>query len=231
MMRNYVFESFEHLQKPQQVTLGDRNTLEATGQGNVSLEMRLSAGKTKRCVLRNVLHVPNLAYNLLSVTKASEARKVVKLDDFGCQIVNKSNKIIAIATKVGTLYYLEYNKLKKNQQLNVIEKKSKERHWHRCYGHLGEQNLKKLAGKRLVHSFDYDVSKEIGSCEACIGGKHHKSFRALHRGTCSKEPLDLVHSNVCGKMNAKSLGGAEYFLTFINDRTHYVWVYPFVIDV
>ena len=26
-------------------------------------------------------------------------------------------------------------------------------------------------------------------------------------------------------MNAKSLSGAEYFLTFIDDKTHYTWVY------
>ena len=30
---------------------------------------------------------------------------------------------------------------------------------------------------------------------------------------------------MCGKMNEKSLGGAEYFLTFIDDKTRYVWVY------
>ena len=35
-----------------------------------------------------------------------------------------------------------------------------------------------------------------------------------------------VHSDVCGKLNTKSLGGAEYFLTFIDDSTRYVWVYP-----
>ena len=27
-------------------------------------------------------------------------------------------------------------------------------------------------------------------------------------------------------MNAKSIGGAKYFLTFIDDRRRYVWVYP-----
>jgi hypothetical protein len=26
-------------------------------------------------------------------------------------------------------------------------------------------------------------------------------------------PLELVHSDVCGKINTKSLGGGEYFLT------------------
>ena len=39
-------------------------------------------------------------------------------------------------------------------------------------------------------------------------------------------PLELVHSDVCGKMGHKSLGGAEYFLTLLDDKTHYIWVYP-----
>ena len=35
-----------------------------------------------------------------------------------------------------------------------------------------------------------------------------------------------MHTDVCGKMGHKSLGGAEYFLTLLDDYTHYVWVYP-----
>ena len=30
---------------------------------------------------------------------------------------------------------------------------------------------------------------------------------------------------MCGKIGTKSLGGANYFLTFIDDETRYVWVY------
>ena len=42
----------------------------------------------------------------------------------------------------------------------------------------------------------------------------------------TREPLELiVHGDVCGKVNAKSFGGAEYFLTFIDDKTRYTWVY------
>ena len=37
--------------------------------------------------------------------------------------------------------------------------------------------------------------------------------------------LDLVHSDLGGKMNAQSQSGREYFLTFTDDKTHYVWVY------
>ena len=34
-----------------------------------------------------------------------------------------------------------------------------------------------------------------------------------------------MHSDVCGKMNAKSLSGGDYFLTFIDDNTRYIWIY------
>ena len=62
-------------------------------------------------------------------------------------------------------------------------------------------------------------------CETCTRGKLQRS-KFSTSSIRSKEPLELVHSDVCGKMSAVSLGGAEYFVTFIDDHTHYVWVYP-----
>ncbi|GAA0148830.1 hypothetical protein LIER_08165 [Lithospermum erythrorhizon] len=37
--------------------------------------------------------------------------------------------------------------------------------------------------------------------------------------------LDLVHSDVCGKVKTRSLGGAYYFLTFIDDYSRIIWAY------
>ena len=37
--------------------------------------------------------------------------------------------------------------------------------------------------------------------------------------------MELVHSDVCGPMKVKSLGGASYYVTFINDATKKMWVY------
>ena len=87
------------------------------------------------------------------------------------------------------------------------------------------QNLQKLVREKMIDNFDYNPSSDLRFCEACIGGKHHKNQFQTCVGTRSKEPLDLVHSDVCGKLNTKSLGGAEYFLTFVDDKTRYVWVY------
>ena len=43
-------------------------------------------------------------------------------------------------------------------------------------------------------------------------------------GKRAEAPLELIHTDVCGKINAKSLSEAEYFLTFVDDKTRYVSV-------
>ena len=37
--------------------------------------------------------------------------------------------------------------------------------------------------------------------------------------------LERVHSDVCGLMKVNSLGGASYFVTFIDDFSRKVWAY------
>ena len=50
-----------------------------------------------------------------------------------------------------------------------------------------------------------------------------RSFSA--KGFRAKEPLELVHSNVCGPLNVQARGGYEYFVTFIDDYSRYEYVY------
>ena len=40
-----------------------------------------------------------------------------------------------------------------------------------------------------------------------------------------RQPLELIHSDVSGPMSTRSLGGSQYFVTFIDDATRKVWVY------
>ena len=55
-------------------------------------------------------------------------------------------------------------------------------------------------------------------------GKQTRSSRVVSFGK-DRQPLELVHSDVCGPMPTWSLGGASYFITFIDDATRKVWVY------
>ena len=64
----------------------------------------------------------------------------------------------------------------------------------------------------------------MGFYETCIGGKHHHTPFDSSK-TQSTELLELVHSDVCGKISEKSLGGGQYFLTFTDDKSRYSWVF------
>ena len=83
---------------------------------------------------------------------------------------------------------------------------------------------KDLAGGNVVERFDYNLSCDLGFCENCIVGKqHHNSFERLSERQ-TEDLLGLVHSDVCGKISDKSIGGAQYFLIFTDDKSRYTWV-------
>lgn len=130
--------NFVALREPLQVILGDGHTLEATGRGAVALEMKLPDGTTKVCRLNDVLHVPKLSCNLLSVPKAAKAGKIAKFSESECRIFDGKMKLIATGTRVGSLYYLDC--LTGCQNTEVTESdhvESREEVWHRRFGHLG----------------------------------------------------------------------------------------------
>ena len=54
--------------------------------------MKLPDGTMKVCRLNNVLHVPKLSYNLLSVPKATKAGKTAKFSESGCRIFLRKNE-------------------------------------------------------------------------------------------------------------------------------------------
>lgn len=58
----------------------------------------------------------------------------------------------------------------------------------------------------------------------CLVGKLHRfSFHKSHRSRRS-HVLDLMHTNVCS-ITDRSLGGALYFVTFIDDHSWKRWTY------
>ena len=41
----------------------------------------------------------------------------------------------------------------------------------------------------------------------------------------AKQPLELVHTDVCGPLNVQARGGYEYFVNFIDDYSRYSYIY------
>jgi hypothetical protein len=62
-------------------------------------------------------------------------------------------------------------------------------------------------------------------CEGCVEGKQHRAPFPKDGATRATKPLEIVHSDVCGPMRTTSMGGARYFVTFIDDFSRRVWIY------
>ena len=68
-----------------------------------------------------------------------------------------------------------------------------------------------------------EINHEI-VCAGCQYGKAHQlpykdsKFKA-------KEPLELVHSDLLGKIKQPSTRSYQYLITFIDNFSRYVWVY------
>jgi len=92
------FTALYQIKEPIDVVLGDGHSLTAIGRGKVILG--IPNGES----LHDILYVPKLAYNLISVTKVSRIGKVVKFTKSDCYVLNGNHKIVVKATKVGSLY-------------------------------------------------------------------------------------------------------------------------------
>lgn len=68
------------------------------------LKLVVNNGKTRRSRLHNVLYVPELAYNLISVSKTTKAEKHVKFHDDECKFLDEK-KVIATGYRKKSLYY------------------------------------------------------------------------------------------------------------------------------
>ena len=93
--------------------------LKATGSGIVALELVLPDGTTKKCRLHDVIYVPELLYNLLSVSKMTEVGKRISFYGPRCQVFDKKERVFAIATKIGKLYYLSCSQFNNCHHINA----------------------------------------------------------------------------------------------------------------
>ena len=220
-----MFTNLVPMKKPQTIILGDGRQLEANSQRTVKLQLMLQ--DEKQLIIADVLFVPSLTYNLLSVSKLTETGNRMTFSEDQCMLKDSKERVLAIAYRNGNLYHLNNTTISKNEAHLAASNASNAKLWHRRFGHLSEGNLAKLSRQSMVEGFTYKATSlhQTGLCEPCITGKLHKTPFPRTKEKRARKPLEVVHSDVCGKLRNKSISGAEYFLTFIDDKTHFTWVY------
>ena len=199
--------------------------VKATGVGDVYFDMYLN-GKTKRVKFMDVLFVPEIKRNLLSVSKITDKGKTVILHDSEATIRTINNEIIARAFKENGLYVIQgdcsENKIK--PEVFQINQKPMEV-WHKRFCHVNENFLRTMVKNDLVKGLDLSLSKKPDLCDDCCITKSTKATHKRLTEKNSRKLLELVHTDICGPIQVDSCGGARYFLTFIDDFSRKIVVY------
>ena len=83
---------------------------------------------------------------------------------------------------------------------------------------MSEKWLQILAKKSLI---PFAKGTSLNPCDFCLFGRQHRvSFNIS--STKIPNVLDLVYSDVCGLIDVETLGGNNYFVTFIDNASRKV---------
>ena len=218
----HVLTNFQEFEEPENVALGDGRVVKALGHGRVQMNMLFPGTEAKKAVLYDVLYVPKLTCNLFSVRAAVAKGNAVEFGPNDCCIWDENGSLRGKGSLADKLYQLDCQVVTTG---HASVASSRSDLWHQRLGHVHESRLKKCVQNEFVQGIDIEKMTELSFCEGCLAGKMcRKPFPTVGEIRSTRK-LQLVHSDVCGPMQTQSIGGAKYFVTFIDDYTRCCAVY------
>ncbi|KAG8502770.1 hypothetical protein CXB51_000588 [Gossypium anomalum] len=185
-----IFKSLDRSCKTR-VKIGNGHCIQAEGKGNVMI-CTPSGNK----LIPNVLFVPKIDRNLLSIAQLLEKGYTVVFKGNECQISDQKGSILMTVAMTDKSFVVDWNKGLDSAYAASIEESKL---WHQRLGHANFKLMAQMISKDMAENFIKSVLNE-GVCEVC--------------------QLD-----VCGPMKTESLNGNRYFILFIDDSTRYYWIY------
>ncbi|KAL9228263.1 hypothetical protein vseg_003863 [Gypsophila vaccaria] len=203
----------ENIQKKTVSTVGLPNGSHITAceHGTVTLSSTF--------VLKDVLYVPTLQCDLISVQQLiRENNCLVTFYSDHCVIQDLSTRMkIGRGEHKDGVYYLH---TQGKESVAKVETNGDAKLWHKRLGHPSSSVLSlfsSLIGLNLCWN-----SKDV--CDPCCRAKQTRSVFKLNKKR-NESLFGLIHCDIWGKYSVKSLNGAQFFLTIVDDKSRAVWVY------
>lgn len=179
--------------------------------------------ESKKCILNDVLFVPSVTKNLLSVNTITNKGGEVRFTENTVEII-KNNKTVLQGIKNETgLYEVNLN-CNEIQNALLINKSKITENWHKKLGHLSVGYMKKLLKLSTGINISEKDINEINNCETCMKSKLTRTPFKEER-TKAVRPLEIIHTDICGPIEPISWDNKNYFVTIIDDYTHFTVVY------
>jgi hypothetical protein len=198
-----------------------------------TLPLLLHGGST--LYLNNVLYVPSFRRNLISVAS---------LEDDGYECLFGNNKctikfddvIIGLASHRGMLYMLSLNDFpvmnvcdvtNKRRRITTSNNETSLKLCHYRLGHISRGRMEHLIKEEILAPLDFS---DLCHCIECIKGKYVKHIKRMGV-TRSSGVLEIIHTDICGPFNVKSVDGFNSFIIFTDDFSRYGYIYPYMSDL
>lgn len=196
----------------------------ATKIGNISAVSK-NRGEDYPLTLKDVLYIPELRRNLLSIKKMTKEGVEVKFSRGGIlALISFNGEIIGTAKNTNGLYEWRMSHYEKAAANLSAKQEADLELWHKRFGHLNFQSLCLLSRNDMVKGLPNFSGTAAMDCVGCIQGKQSRQPFSGHRER-ARRPLERIHADVCGPITPQTWDGKRYFVTFTDDFTHFSVVY------
>lgn len=196
------------------VQIGDGSGLSITHTGSVSLSSPSRAFR-----LTDVLCVPNIHKNLISVYRLCNANKV-SVEFFQVKDLSSGVPLLQGKTR-GELYEWPFSPSTLTSFFANTSTKISPKEWHDRLGHPAVPVL-----KSIISSFQLPCSQVVSqtlSCSDCSINKSHK-LPFFQTSITSNRPLEYLFADVWTSP-VVSVDNFKYYLVIVDHYTRYSWLY------
>jgi hypothetical protein len=240
--RRHFFATYEEINPPRRVWMGNNQYIEAIGIGTIRAVLDVGNGKSAKAVFTKVLHVPELNGNLLSVPELTLSGLSTLFRSNLCIISNKNGKTVSLAKKSTGLYILDVKvHTDERAYITTVDKTTtpdepQKSHssttaladmdtWHRRLGHISVDSVLKMVKNGIVKGMSIVRSRALSTlCVPCQKGAQTRTPIPSKTETCLSEVLGRVFSDLCGKIDPPTREGFQYFITFTDDASRYLLI-------
>jgi hypothetical protein len=201
------------------ILMGDNSSVKVTGKGRIEL----TNGS-----FENVMHVPKLSVNLLSVyhmTNLSTVKKVIftpnSMDIYDMQT---NSRVATGEVNHQSRLYTFSEFIEPDSALLLTDANESIRIWHERFGNLNFRYMQHLSKNNLVDGLP-EIHFSKGVCERCVLGKHPQEKFDKGKSQRASAPLDLIHSDLMGPFPHPSINKARFVLIFVDDFSRFTWIY------
>lgn len=203
--------------KISEITAANGEIMRVDGSGSSKLTVRVNESVSTDITIHDVLCVPGIAANLLSVSQITDRGNKVHFFSDRCEIRSRDGVLLAKAMLVDGLYRLNGAK-----NSCMLASDTSFETWHRRLGHLNATDLARMKNG-AVDGLSCSDENKLEACVACLQGKHsRKPYK--YSGKRAANILDVVHSDLCGPID-KSIGGSRYCFVLVDDYSRHTFVY------